>query len=119
MGISLAKTLVHLTSKVPTFTMNSQLVVLIAIVAIAHLSEAVPGVDTNGACNCSRQTSGECAPTEEYCISGSCTCSESLGVCVGSCGGSSILDWFGREEIKDRDLNDLLNMFTLIASNLQ
>merc|ERR1711874_475220 len=61
------------------------------------------GADTNGACNCSRQTSGDCAPTKDLCISGSCTCSSMLGVCVGSCGGSSLLNFipgFGREEIE-------------------
>merc|ERR1711936_657664 len=91
--------------KVATFTMNSK-VVLIAAVAIAHFfleSEAVPGADTNGACNCSRQTSGGCAPTNNLCISGKCTCSSVVGVCVGSCGGKPLWSFWGRKEIEDQE----------------
>merc|ERR1712142_1308399 len=58
-------------------------------------------VDTNGACNCSRQTSGKCAVTKSLCFSGKCKCSETAGVCVGSCGGTSIASLFGREEAEE------------------
>ena len=59
--------------------MKSKTISFIALIGVAFmLAEAKPFeeieddrfVDTNGACNCSRQTGGECAVTKSLCLFG-------------------------------------------------
>ena len=52
--------------------MRSQTINLIVLFAVIFLMSKVDaGVDSNGACNCSRQTSGKCAVTKQFCFAGS------------------------------------------------
>jgi hypothetical protein len=77
--------------------MNSKSFVAVLLVTfmigamMVEIAEAA--CDTNGCCNCSRQTDGSCAAIkgQGLCTSGKCTCTSKLGMCYGSCGGSDLL----------------------------
>merc|ERR1712154_568513 len=63
---------------------------LVTLVAMMVM-EIEASCSTKGCCNCSRQTSGKCAITKNFCL-GKCHCESKLGVCTGKCGGVDLLD---------------------------
>ena len=66
-----AKKAVHDVGKVAKKVGEGAKVVAPIALKAAALMAGDRFVDTNGACNCSRQTSGECAVTKSLCFSGS------------------------------------------------
>jgi len=76
--------------------MNSKSFVTVLLVTfmigamMVEIAEA--GCDSNGCCNCSRQSSGECAAVGTDACDGTnqCTCTEWFGMCYGMCGGKSL-----------------------------
>jgi hypothetical protein len=53
------------------------LLLLCSIVALeGAATESEKGINNGGACNCSRQKSGDCAPTAEACLFGKSICSQ-------------------------------------------